>query len=381
VRFTWQRAAAGFLMFGLGSGLDAPRALAAPPPVELAKFTGVSSCQSSLCHGGGVDWDQCNTWATVDFHVRAFAILLTPRSRAITDSLHSGAPTANDRCTVCHSPFAAVPASRLMPAAHADEGVSCESCHGPASGWLRSHTRKDYTYADRIASGMSELRSSYGRANTCVACHEYLSPDIAKAGHPELIFELDSQTVSEPPHWHDGDSWIGLHSWLAGQAVAFREETWHILREPGASSRWEALGWLLERATDGLKGLPDFTFPKGAVTPGELADLEKGSDRLARSASDFAWTTAAAERLLKRLASSGAGIRQVDGMDRQSHRAEVLAQGLDRLLVELNHQGVSIPGATQKLDLLFADVRLPDSFDAAKFCRDLDQFSNSVGKL
>ncbi len=374
MRLTWQRAAAGFLVFGFG-------ALAAPPPLELAKFTGVASCQSSSCHGGGLGWDQCTTWATLDFHVRAFAILLTPRSRAITAALHSGEPALNARCTVCHSPFANLPASSLIPAAHADEGVSCESCHGPASPWLRSHTRKDYTYGQRVASGMNDLRSLYGRANTCVACHEYLSPDIARAGHPEIIFELDSQTVSEPPHWHDSDPWIGLHSWLAGQAVAFREETWHILQDPGAPSRWEALGWLLEQASAELKGLPAFTVPREGVTAGELARLEKASDSLARTAADFPWTTAAAEHLLQRLASSGPALRQLDGPDPQAHRAEVLAQGLDRLMVELNHQGISIPGSGPKLDALFADLRIPVNFNAARFCRDLDQLSISLAKL
>jgi hypothetical protein len=353
-----------------------------PPPVELAKFTGVATCQSSSCHGGGAGKDQCAIWATVDFHVRAFAILVTPRSKGITDALNSINPALNDRCTACHSPFNALPPDRILTAARTDEGVSCESCHGPASTWLRSHTRTDYTYAQRIASGMSDLKSAYGRANTCVACHEYLSPDIAKAGHPELIFELDSQTVSEPPHWHETDPWMGLHAWLAGQAVAFREDTWHVLKmAPGSSSRWEALGWLLQQTAAGLNGLPGFSLPKGPIKAGELADLETGSDRLARSAANFAWTTGAAQHLLQTLASTSGAIQQADGSDRQVHRAEVLVQAMDRLVVELNQHGVAIPGASQKLDTLFADVRVPDNFDSARFCRDLDLFSNSVRNL
>lgn len=372
MRSFWQRAAAGLLLFRISAS-------AAPPPIDLAKFTGVASCQSSGCHGGGLGKDQCSTWATFDFHVRAFAILLTPRSLAITDALHSENPALNARCTVCHSPFEAVSPARLMPSAHPDEGVSCESCHGAASGWLRSHTRTDYTYAQRLASGMNELRSAYGRANTCVACHEYLSPDIAKAGHPDLIFELDSQTVSEPPHWHETDSWIGLHSWLTGQAVAFREETWHMLRmAPGSSSRWEALGWLLQQTTTGLDGLPGFSLPEGPMTARELAGLESGSDRFARSAAIFPWTTGAARHLLQHLASAGSGVRQVQGIDRQARRAEVLVQALDRLLVELHTHGVTIPGSAQKLDVLFADLRLRDSFNASTFCRDLAGFSATL---
>jgi hypothetical protein len=270
-----------------------------------------------------------------------------------------------------------------MPSAHGDEGVSCESCHGPASNWLRSHTRTDYTTAQRVASGMTDLRSAYGRANTCVACHEYLSPDIAHAGHPELIFELDSQAVSEPPHWKETDPWMGLHSWLAGQAVAFRENTWHVLKvndTPGASSRWEALGWLLDQTTSNLKALPAFSLPQGTLTGKELGDLEMDSDKLARSAADFPWTTDDAERLLKSLASTGPAIQQVKGVDGQAHRAEVLVQAMDRLLVELHAHQVEFPGSAQKLDGLFADVRVPDNFDASNFVQDLGKFSSSLGK-
>jgi hypothetical protein len=374
VRFSWQRAVAGFVF--------CVTACAVAAPVELAKFTGLASCQSSLCHGGGVGKDQCAIWSTVDFHVRAYAILVTPRSRGITDALHGMTPALNDRCTVCHSPFQPLPNDRVTAAARTDEGVSCEACHGPASNWLRSHTRMDYTYAQRVASGMSDLRGAYGRANTCVACHEYLDPALAKAGHPELIFELDSQTVSEPPHWKDTDPWIGLHAWLAGQAVAFREDTWHVLKgAPGSASRWEALGWVLEQAAGGLHGLPGFAMPQGTIKAGQLADLEAGSDQLARSAASFAWTTGDAQHLLQRLASTGAGLRQLDDADRQIHRAEVLVQAMDRLVVELNNHGVTMPGAAQGLDTLFADVRVPEAFSAEKFTRDLDQFSASVGRM
>ncbi len=362
------------MVYGLG-------AMAAPAPVELARFTGLSSCQSSSCHGGGTGMDQCAKWATVDFHVRAFAILLTPRSKVITDAMGEAGPSVNERCTVCHGPLATISPARLMPGAHGDQGVSCEICHYPASNWLRSHTRLDYTYAQKLASGMNDLRSPYARANTCVACHEYLSPDIAKAGHPELIFELDSQTVSEPPHWKDTDPWIGLHSWLAGQAVAFREDTWHMLKsEPGSASRWDALGWLIGQTTAEIKGLPRCSPPDGPMSAGQLAGMEKSSDQLGRTAAQFPWTKASAQDLLRRLAACGDDIRSVKDSDRQMHRSEVLVQGLDRLLVELGHQGVQLPAASKRLDVLFADVRTPDAYDVATFCRDLEQFSKALSQ-
>ncbi len=72
----------------------------------------------------------------------------------------------------------------------------------------------------RVTAGMRDLRSFYVRANTCVACHQTLDSDIIKAGHPELTFELDGQSVPEPKHWRDDDPSSALRAWLVGQAVA-----------------------------------------------------------------------------------------------------------------------------------------------------------------
>jgi hypothetical protein len=90
------------------------------------------------------------------------------------------------------------------PDALVSEGVSGGSCHGPAEAWLRSHTRSDLTHADRVASGMRDLRSLYHRANACVACHQTLEPEIVAVGrHPVLYFELDGQAHSQPKHWRE----------------------------------------------------------------------------------------------------------------------------------------------------------------------------------
>ena len=192
-------------------------ALAVPPftsvaqEVEIAqreagKFVGAAGCKSSSCHGGaGEKRSQYLTWSQKDLHTRGYAILTTARSARMAETLRLPAAQESSRCTVCHSPFQSVEGALLAPTAHPDEGVSCESCHSAAGSWLRGHTRKDWNYAMRVTAGMRDLRSFYVRANTCVACHQNLDPDIMKArdliraGHPELTFELDRQSVDEGP--------------------------------------------------------------------------------------------------------------------------------------------------------------------------------------
>jgi hypothetical protein len=66
----------------------------------------------------------------------------------------------------------------------AGAGVSCESCHGPGSGYNEPHQVKG-AYAKAVAAGMRDLRGKPASIGTlCVDCH--VTPDrrLAAAGHP-----------------------------------------------------------------------------------------------------------------------------------------------------------------------------------------------------
>jgi len=326
------------------------------------KYTGAMSCQSSSCHGGaGPKSNQNLVWTKSDFHARAYAILTTSRSARIAESLKIASAPESSRCTVCHSPFQAVPPGQLAKSVHSDEGVSCESCHGAASGWIRSHTRKDFTHRDRVNDGMRDLKGSYARANVCVACHEVIDPAILEAGHPPLIFELDSQLVSEPPHWKGEDSWAVPRAWLAGQAVALREQSWRLSKGEGSVPRLKALLWLFQQASK---------YDLGVSIPPALpnyAQVQHWADDVARSADGKPWGASDCLKLLKGLA--GADIASPDTAAEQVSRAEVLVQALDRLAVALKKNGKSLEGIDPALNTLFTDVRDPHAFDPTQFAQ------------
>src|SRR6185503_15513470 len=109
------------------------------PPA--ARFLGSQSCASSGCHGGaGAHQNQFLVWSTRDFHsLRPFATLTTARAKQIAGELQIADPAREARCTSCHAPLAGVPAQLQAAPLKASEGVSCESCHGPAERWLRPH--------------------------------------------------------------------------------------------------------------------------------------------------------------------------------------------------------------------------------------------------
>jgi hypothetical protein len=357
--------------------------LAAPAPAQtgkpLPRYVGLAGCASSSCHGGaGLNQNQNLIWARKDFHHKALAILSTARSERIAAALELPGGAMNARCTVCHSPFRNLPPAQLLHPARRDEGVSCESCHGAAEPWLRSHTRPDYTHRQRVASGMKNLRDLYVRAATCVACHENLEPDLAGAGHPGMAFELDGMTQSQPPHWRDEGEWFGLQAWLTGQATALRERCWKLAQSPGeqALTRARALSWVLARTTS----IPGFepTIPELPARPAAdaLNRLQQAADSLARKSAKLAWTRAKASALRKALAGTEQDFQAPADRPLAAQKALALTHALTRLTAALADDAGRPERAAILAELSAAAQAVP--FDPETFRNRLAAFASSV---
>jgi cytochrome c554/c'-like protein len=371
-----------FLLFA-GSGN-----LSAKEPRQIREtvgaFVGSIGCKSSSCHGGaGPKRSQYITWSRQDFHTKAYAVLLDSRSERIAESLGIAGAQSSARCTVCHSPLQSVAPSRLTPTAHPDEGVSCETCHGAAGGWLRGHTRTDWNYNTRVAAGMHDLRNLYVRANACVACHQNLAPELLKAGHPDLFFELDGQSVAEPKHWRDEEPWSGLREWLTGQAVALREMSWALANDPQndafSIARWNGLAWLCATATSAGSIPSPVSLPSSNPGPPDFTRRQNESDTLARRASVFNWSEGSARAMLTTLASVDAEfVEKGTPNNLLAQRAKRLVLALDRLANALNQNRGTPLKIDPELDQLFQDVKTLDAFDASGFAGHLQNFRTAL---
>jgi hypothetical protein len=363
------------LLFVLG--VAATGAARADEPAPL----GASSCSSSGCHGGaGERSDQFVIWSQRDVHSRSYATLTTARSARMAEALSIAEPAASPRCVVCHAPLAGVAPSRLGAGVEATEGVSCVSCHDIPSNWLRGHTRKDWTHAERVAAGMRDLDDLYTRANACVACHQNIDPALVALGrHPALIFELDGQTQDEPRHWRERAGEIGAQAWFVGQAVALREVSWAMLNGRADSARsvpaWEGLAWLLARS--GLDyGIP--AIDPAAPSPGALASAVEAADLLAKRAAQR-WDPRSPGIVLRRLAATSGDFLAADtAQTTQASRAERLVLSLDRLLDALP-AAQRPPGSSERLDRLFHLAQSQPDFAPADFARELEGFSRTLG--
>src|SRR5438552_8699566 len=353
-------------------------------PIRGGQFVGAAGCKSSSCHGGAGDKrSQYITWVQKDFHPRAYAILTDARSARIVETLAIPAARESNRCTVCHSPFQSVAPARLMPTAHSDDGVSCESCHSAAESWLRGHTRKDWNDAMRVTAGMRDLRSFYVRANTCVACHQNLDSDILKAGYPEITFELDGQSVAEPKHWRDDDPSSGLQAWLVGQAVALREMSWALSKnetpDAGEIVRWKGLAWMLAKATAQQMNLPRIDQPTGTTSPAVFSSAQEQADLLARHAAESQLSDDFAQQLLRALAATDSEfvISKETSHDLLFRRAQRLVLACDRLSKAVSSDA---PGAAKNpaLTQLFEDVQSYGNFQVPRFVEHLRTFRATI---
>ncbi|HYA78722.1 MAG TPA: multiheme c-type cytochrome, partial [Candidatus Bathyarchaeia archaeon] len=140
------------------------------------------------------------------------------------------------KCLACHALYAS-PDQRGRPFEIAD-GVSCESCHGPASAWLGPHTTSDWPHEKSVALGMRDMRNVVQRANLCLECHlgtkeKFVDHEMIAAGHPDLYFELDSFSAVMPRHWKvpresvpgkpvEDPAWAGVRDWATGSAAQLR---------------------------------------------------------------------------------------------------------------------------------------------------------------
>src|SRR5262249_35640911 len=115
---------------------------------------GVGSCAATACHGSvrpadpvlfpsHVLRDEYTIWLTRDDHARAYQVLLSSRSQKIAEKLAGGkgvVPAHEDaRCLACHATPGAERAA--LPQVVREDGIGCESCHGPAERWLGPHTQ------------------------------------------------------------------------------------------------------------------------------------------------------------------------------------------------------------------------------------------------
>lgn len=411
----------------------------APPPPEPSegpgKYVGMTTCANSGCHGStqplhttSVLQNEYLTWLSDTQrgkgHAVAYNVLFSDRSARIARNMHlRGKAYQETVCLDCHSTN--VPARLVSSSGRIDleDGVQCEACHGPASGWRAEHTQAGWTHEQSVQRGMIDLRNVPARGSLCLTCHmgsrvKEVDHDLIASGHPLLAFELDNYTETMPPHWAPGKETHGVRAWATGQAVAFRDSLDNLARH-ARGEKWPEFSdmscfnchhalknstWRQERGWSGRPGLPSWSPQHWAVlrlivnraAPQSRAQLDDSVQQIAarvarmndpsgvaqaadaaRKAMDdlipridrLSWSEGDTKALMNAIANDGDYLLRADV--HSAEQAALALQALNSALTRRNPRLLKGP-TTQALDALFREIEgSRDDYEPSRFVEKL----------
>jgi hypothetical protein len=405
----------------------------------VGKYNGAGGCAASSCHGSiqpktvtRIPQSEYSIWAGQDKHARAYQVLSNPVSIRIGKILkleHS--PNQTPRCLACHA--LAVPPEQRAETFDVTDGVSCESCHGPASGWLGQHTVKDWPHERSVKElGMIDLRDVAVRTRICLHCHlgtpeKFVDHELIAAGHPDLTFELNLFSAVMPRHWKDSKDtpWLGTKEWAVGQGMQLRdgldrlarrahssswpefaeadcfachhsltkpEESWRLVSEdyygdrragvpPWNSSRYVVFRYAAKEVDAATAEKLESEIASLAASINQLSGDREKIAASAERASSLAHTMAGelndrsydgpfTVRLMRRIAADGRPISE-----KGQRAAEQAAMALDSLFA-VYKQNVSVPNERDlrtAIDQLFQLLDNPSAYDAPRFAAQMQK--------
>jgi len=146
-------------------------------------------------------------------HINSLKQLETPKSNEYAKAIGLKDKYQLDgACVKCHA---------TVFAGDANAGVSCESCHGPSSGYVKVHQTKG-AYEQSLKVGMTPLIGNLQAwAQQCTGCHVMDNPALIAAGHPDgNDFDLGKKYVPVSLHFKKKYSAADLTTIGRGQVQA-----------------------------------------------------------------------------------------------------------------------------------------------------------------
>lgn len=132
-------------------------------------YIGVESC--GMCHKTEKQGSQLSIWKN-SAHSKAFETLKTEKADQIAAEKGFKTPAAETaECLKCHVTGYNLDASMMGKKFKVEDGVQCETCHGPGSAYKDMKVMKD-----RDLSIKNGLVFHDKLENFCIGCHNVESP-------------------------------------------------------------------------------------------------------------------------------------------------------------------------------------------------------------
>jgi len=145
--------------------------LVAPVFFSIAQpsYVGVKTC--AMCHKSEKQGKQLSIWENSK-HSKAYETLLTEEADKIAkEKGYETKAVETEACLKCHATGYNIDASLLGKKFKVEDGVQCETCHGPGSDYKSIKIMKDKEKA--IAKGLKLYENP---EKLCITCHNDESP-------------------------------------------------------------------------------------------------------------------------------------------------------------------------------------------------------------
>jgi len=253
-------------------------------------------------------------------HINALKQLETPKSSDFARAIGlQNKYDLNGACVKCHA---------TVFQGDANAGVSCESCHGPASGYLKPHQSKG-AYATSVSLGLVDLVGKIPAwAQQCASCHVMDDQRLVAAGHPSGDdFDLGEKFAPVSLHFKK--------KYNAGDVSVISREIVRgiIARRRGGRPPTIASGGPAVLTPPSTTSIPPLVTPRGDRSPDTSSVGARGLSASAGSRSAGPSAATASRPGAESITSVSASVARVQGR-------------LIEVLTEMLQRGTTVPVRT-----------------------------------
>jgi hypothetical protein len=134
------------------------------------QFIGATKCK--MCHNTAAKGEIYTKWSATA-HSKAFATLASEAAKKVATEKGIADPQKADACLKCHVTGYNAKAEMKGAKYSAEEGVTCESCHGAGGDYEKNATMKGLTDGTIKPETVGFVTPD---EKTCVGCHNAESP-------------------------------------------------------------------------------------------------------------------------------------------------------------------------------------------------------------
>jgi len=150
------------------------------------QYIGAAKCK--MCHNSAKSGYQYKIWSE-SLHSKALESLKSQKSMDYAKANGIADPSKDMKCLKCHSTYHQVGEDAILSLT-ADEGVSCESCHGPGSKYKAMNIMKDQALA--LKSGLV-----LPTKEVCEKCHNKENPFYKPFNFDEAVKKIAHPTPEQ----------------------------------------------------------------------------------------------------------------------------------------------------------------------------------------